>query len=568
MKRFFSLILFIAVIGGAAYLLSMNLRKEPDPVDFVPADSMALVDWSAPAGAYSRFQATTLGSQLVDTDWSLALQALGFSGAQCTELRQKAQQVKGVVQSPLFKELFGRRAVLALLTDEKKEIDLAPALLARKFVLLLKPKHNASLVELSSIFIAGDYQVDNEVYQGFSIKTFTLENKLSISVANADGILVAALSPDPVKKCLDNALELVIRGDIGIKSNMTYAGLKKRSRNKDDLFIYLDLSRIKSLTVKNDTFVQPAVPLIKTDPTYKGVTTAVFYHISRNDTEQFTSIVQFDEEQLAPFQGTIYRRRPIDNRKLKSMPADLLVYFWTNWLDLATWWKTTEQSSIGTEADAAMRLEKWVEENIGREMQSFLSMFGREFFFYVKEIKTSGFFPVPRICMCMEVREPKAISELLEKTIVDLPVRRDKVAGISVVSVMVAGGLMQPSYALYENFLILADGRDLIESILLPGAKVLVTDQDFKKVDMGFQQQNNMTVFIRTAGVIEGLKEFVSWLGTIIAIRDEKAGKQSKIIIDRIVLPLLDSLKMFRAKGVRSYTSEGELVLESTILTQ
>ena len=60
------------------------------------------------------------------------------------------------------------------------------------------------------------------------------------------------------------------------------------------------------------------------------------------------------------------------------------------------------------------------------------------------------------------------IQMLLEKFIADLPVHRDMVAGVQVVSVQAAGGLMQPSYALLNEYLIFADGRDQIEDILQP----------------------------------------------------------------------------------------------------
>ncbi len=34
-----------------------------------------------------------------------------------------------------------------------------------------------------------------------------------------------------------------------------------------------------------------------------------------------------------------------------------------------------------------------------------------------------------------------------------------------------------------------------------------------------------------------------------------------------MILPLLDGLKMYRAKGVRSYTAPGEVVLDTVVLT-
>jgi hypothetical protein len=125
---------------------------------------------------------------------------------------------------------------------------------------------------------------------------------------------------------------------------------------------------------------------------------------------------------------------------------------------------------------------------------------------------------------------------------------------------------MQPSYALLDRFLVMADSRKQIEDILKVSSKRLVNDELFQAVDMGMLQPSNLVVFTRTAEIIDGLKEFASWAGTMIAIRDEVAGSKRKILIDQVILPLLDGLKMFRAKGVRSYTAAGELVLDSVFL--
>ena len=156
--------------------------------------------------------------------------------------------------------------------------------------------------------------------------------------------------------------------------------------------------------------------------------------------------------------------------------------------------------------------------------------------------------------------------KLIEKMLTGLPLRRDKVAGIPVVSIMAADGLMQPSYALLDRFLMVADSRQQIENILMVGSKRLVKDDDFQAVDMGMLQPSNMIVFARTAELIVGLKEFASWAGTMIAIRDEAAGAKSKVLIDQVILPLLEGLKMYQAKGVRSYTAPGEVVLDSVVL--
>jgi hypothetical protein len=247
------------------------------------------------------------------------------------------------------------------------------------------------------------------------------------------------------------------------------------------------------------------------------------------------------------------------------MPTNLQVYFWSNWLDLTAWWRTTLARGTEDEAAAAGRLAAWIEGHAGMGIDEFLALFGREFGFNISEISTSGFFPVPRICCWIELADRDKAGEFLEKMVSGLPLRRDNVAGIPVVSIMMADGLMQPSYALMDRFLVVADSRQQIEDILRLSSKRLVSDPMFQAVDIGMLQPSNLVVFARTAEIIDGLKELAAWVGTIVAVRDEGAGAKSKVLIDRVIIPLLDGLKMYRAKGIRSYTAPGELVLDSVV---
>lgn len=76
----------------------------------------------------------------------------------------------------------------------------------------------------------------------------------------------------------------------------------------------------------------------------------------------------------------------------------------------------------------------------------------------------------------------------------------------------------------------------------------------------------NLHFFARTPEVITALQELASWAGTMIAVRDYQAGATSKLLIDEVVSPLLESLKVYKAIGIRSATGPGELVIDGTVL--
>ncbi len=573
MRRFFLFLAFVSLVAGSGYLLTRHLEPEVALTDYVPADSLAVLDWHDPAGALDAFRTTRVGRCLEGIDWVGVMRKIGMPGERIDRIRRQFEPVRAFVGSPLFAELFGDRVVAALLPHGQGEAAAGGlAGLQEDLVLLARPRHGAAAAALVRTLLRANRASRAGAYQGTEV--YRLHSGLypgPLYLAVRDDLLVFAPAMAPIRCCLDLVLARMVHAGTGMGNNRIYQRLKKRARGLDDVFLYLDVAAVKSILAGHGRAARPtmeAADATVLHATGQGVQTAVFFHQPFNDVQQFTSIVEFDSGRLAPFQATIYSRPPEENRRITGMPANLLIYFWTNWLDLPDWWHSTLSRSRGRERETARRFAAWVEQVTGRDMDSALAMFGQKFGFNVVEIITSGFFPVPRICLCVEMAEPAAIRSILDRLLKGVPIRREVIRGVPVVSIMAAGGLMQPSYALLDHYLVLADGRDQIEAILRPSGRMLLDDPDFRKVDMGLLQPNNLVVFARTGALVDGMKELASWLGTIVAIRDEESAAASKVIIDQVIEPLLESMKMFRAMGVRSYTGRDELVLRSTVLVE
>ena len=566
MKRFVLLLFFFSVTGGLISLLTVRTQEQVmDPLELVPKQAVFMLDWSDADRAIHEFFDEGFGRELTAIDWTSVLDQLEISEQVRSSLAGYVSGVLDSISSPLFRELFSKRVVCALLPiDPASLLDNPQQALAENFLMLVRPSHGWTLARMSALLALKDDQVRVSAYQGVSITEFSLQGGRKVYAAFIKQLLVISPSPEPVKRSIDLSLRHLVRQQTGLAAEDTYRSLKKRTRGLDDFFFYVDLAALKTMY----RLLPPEVTSVKQagTPAYTGCQRMVLFHNSYKDIHKFTSVLQFNPDQLAPFQKTIYTRNPVENRSLLNMPANLLVYFWSNWLDLPAWWQGTLERGSEEERAAAAGIASWLEAQTGMKIERFLALFGHEFGFNVAEIRTSGFFPVPRICSCIELVDRDGVERILEKMVSGLPLRRDKVAGIPVISIMAANGLMQPSYALLEKFLVVADSRQQIVDILQVSDRRLVEDTDFQAVDMGLLQPSNLVMFARTAGLIDGLKELASWAGTIIAIRDEAAGARSKILIDQVILPLLDGLKMYRAKAVRSYTAPGELVLESVVL--
>jgi hypothetical protein len=568
MKRFFFL-LFVLLVSSLVFLSFLTQPSAGDLIEMVPEDAVLVMDWDNPADAWRAFVDTPLGTTLRQIKWPLILRTTSLEKDDVEYLENNIDFWSSFSSSPFFRKIFSERTVLALFAGKNPEKTSSLDYLRKNIVVLNNSGEKISLFSAIISSLPQAKKLKNIKYQGFTILSCQLDNDYTVYFTTDKKLFIAALALEPLQHCLDLKLKRILQKGGGMNVNDDYIQYKKLARDTDDFFLYVNIERLKSsfpllsLQTKDEQSVSHKPDWLFPE---KGVQQAAFYHQNLQPIHQFVSIVGFDNAALPPFQKNIYTRPPVENRKLAQMPAHVLAYFWTNWLDLPAWWQMTKSRATGADGERVDRFGATIHKYTGMPIEEFLDLFGDQVGLNVKEIKTSGFFPVPRLCFCVELTDPGKIKSMLEKYLAGLPQHRDMVAGVPVVSVLAAGGLMQPSYALLEDFLILADGRDQIEDILKPGSDLLVSDADFLEVDMGLQQENNLVVFSRTARLLDGLKVLAAGLGTVIAVRDEQAGARMKILLDGAIIPLLDSLTMVKAQALRSYTADGKIVLQATVL--
>lgn len=566
--------LLLIVIGGGilAYLLSSRHEGGIKPVDILPPGTVAVVDWTDPAGSYARFKESRLGVRVAAIDWPRVLRGLDTPARRIRRIEDTRRKIRQAVNTPLFRELFGGRIVLALLpaAPGNKTVPPSPTL-QKNLVLIIRPRHRASFLDLLSSFFAGHLKLKTRSYRDTVIKSFTLDPKLSLSTAVIGGLILVTLSPEPLERCLDQSFARLTGGRSGLNSDFAYRNLRERAQGQDDLFCYLDMVRLRTMLNR----LAAAAPDAASAATLKKIvaasgpfqSVALFREPGRR-VQNYSGVVRFEPQLLNEVQKKLYTSKPVRDKTLATIPARRIFYFWINTLDLQTWWQTALTGAGPDDARQFRRLRQWLIDNTGRTPEELFAMIGHQFSLSLTRINTSGLFPVPRLCCRLAVTDPKGIQAVLDKMLAGLPVRTDTVAGVPVTSIMLANGLMQPSYAMVDGFLVIADSRRQIDAILQPGQDTLVRDARFKKVNVGLTEPNNLIIFSRNAKLIDGLKELVSWAGTIVAIRDARAGAKSKVLIDQVVLPVLDGLKMNVVAGFREFNTGRELIMESAVLRE
>jgi hypothetical protein len=546
-----------------------------NPLELIPQNAMLIMDINDAAAASRTFLRSRLGQALTSINWPSIMDRLSVKKRFRNQLGKNTSNILKLLKSPLATQLPFKRVVLAHLPVQPAlfQDNIRQALLENLLVLIPSGQNDdrSSLpapLNLIDLILREKSAGSTFNYHGISIKTLTLTHNKKLYIAPVGQQIALSFGLKPVQQSIDLFIKRILRQEVGFLRNKDYTRIKKRGFSENDFLLYADLFQLKFhiKLLSNLSGQQKGKKAPETQHRVSGVRSMGFFYRTEKNTGLFRTVTHFSPDLLRPFQKKIYTRVPILNRGFGEMPADLLIYFWCNWLEPRVWWQTTIAQGKKGELAAAERISAWIKEQTGMSMDSFLSLFGQEFGFNVAEISTAGFFPVPRICFIIEVLDKSKVEQFFKKIISGLPVRQDKVAGISVVSLMLANGMMQPSYAFTDDRLLLADSREQIEDIILNRKEPLVQDTTFQAVDTGMTKPANLTLFARTAELVNSMKELASWAGTMIAVRDHTTGEKTKILVDQVISPLLDGFKMYQAIGLRSYTGPGELIVDAAVL--
>ncbi len=528
------------------------LRPQPlDPLALVPQDALLMLDTANAAAAGQAFLKSRFGQTVTAVNWPAVLKKLDAPPLPAMLLKQQLASLNTLLRKPFLHDIFSRRTVIALLPLDNSEqlwADPTQTLLART-VLLADPGTKGTAAALLAL---GNTKRRKDLlyYQGIGILTLELEQGRTLHAAALGGQLVFSFSPAPLQRSIDSFIRHFIRRKNGLLRVSDYAEMKAATEGQDDFFLYANLAGLNQLFGQQDELDSPS-----------GIRSMSLLHQHREKTEYFKSMIRFTPEHLPPLQKQLYTAKPQRNRSLALMPANLLLYVWTSWLEPDFW----RQTLLGdeTENQFLVGAEAWLRKQTSMGLEEVISLFGREFSFNTNEISTAGFFPVPRLCFVIEVRERKKAERFLSRLLAGLPLKRKDVNGTTVVSLQAAKGMMQPSYTFADNFLIMADSQEQLLDVLKADKEKLLADRSFQVVDTGMRQPSNLLVFARVAGLVNGLQELAAWAGAMIAVRDEDAGAKSKVLVDEVISPLLASLSTFATISLRSQVRPGELVLET-----
>ena len=572
-----SLIAAIAALALALIaVMSWYLLKPSPPVGITPAkllpkNTLLAVELIDLEKTIDEFKSSQLGKKLKETD------LLGVLKAQGTEKNviENYNKVKSVflstVDSLLFKELFGSKVLVAILpvhieqsTDFKEVLS--------SVVLISQTKHRTGLVDFFNQLVTKKPEYTTREYNGHEITNFELEKNIIVYYSLDDNYLIATFDLKAIQNCLDRKTNK----QPSLADNEYYQTLAKRLttspyrafafNNTKKMYenITLLLAHSSGSAKQNKEMKQIAAALENWQG-FNALGSAAYNDGS--DILQAKILMMFEKKELSTEYAKIFSSQPIENRTIKFIPDEPLVYYWTNLVDPKTL-LNFYLKTYNLEAKAITSMKAKFKNQTGVEFDEALQAIGNQLSFVLTNVKTGGLFPIPEMSLWVQTKNRDTVLKLVNSLIMQsrMELTEEKINGIKISYLFLPfGNDLQPAFAFIEDFFIVSTNRGLITNMInaAKNGKSIVAGPEFTHVNKGLTDKNNIISFVKIDRLIDNIIDIFEWRDRLRELKAEKQPHKSDIVKDKIVIPVIQGLQMYETFGSRSFIKGSELEIDS-----
>ena len=295
------------------------------------------------------------------------------------------------------------------------------------------------------------------------------------------------------------------------------------------------------------------------------------------DTKNYISqkaVLSFNRNEILPEYRELFTIEPTMTESYKRINGETIWYYWTNILRphaLLTLYNHGQDEGSG---DGHKRFIAEIAEIAELSVEELFALVENDFLISVENSPEEQFIPIPHLLMALKTNDGEELLSVIKKITehYDIPLIQQSFNGVKIYlwgGVLPTGDL-QPTFCITDNYFVFSSNRRQIRDFILDGQgyQALDGNPEFKRVNNGLTSENNSVNYIDSRNLAVLIKEVLSWIGTMIAIQDREAAQRSKILIDEMLNPLLDGLAMYSTIGMRSYTEENRIHIESKVLKQ
>jgi len=549
MTRLLALLLLCLIVGVGSYLLLDGIKPQGKLLDCFPADTLALIESDDFDHLWERVR-YSLDEEKKQENFYKILDQLGVPGPILDDARKGGiffEQYSKVVS---LHSLCNTNAALALLPVTVGQPS-ASVTWKKQLVLALQVKPDFFPQQLHKVLGSVQSQ-QTTVYQGESLVTLGFLDGLTLSYWLQGNILICAQEAALVRRCIDQSGQRMVRPRSGLQLNEEYQRLKRQSRNSTDFFCYVDVERLRLLLPELrevDAVVSKFLPR-----------QLALFHLVEEAKDRLGIVALASTEALTAFTTQYHLAPPVQKPTFLLVSRETGFSLWTNWFKPKKLWDVCLQRSNPDVVALMTSVDQQLPGITGKSLDAFFNVFGDGFGVFINEETTPRQSDRSMGGLIFEIRDRAAVETMIKQLLDGLQVITVKSGEIEISSVMLAGGLLQPAFALVDDHLILADSVELIEQLR----------QEVRHEPSGGEHESqwangeagNLFVFVRTGEMIERLSPLLTLMAKETSEQNRMLSAESRLFVREVGLPLLTSLRTIVTTRLRGYAVNDTILIE------
>ncbi|MBF0532688.1 MAG: hypothetical protein HQL23_06270 [Candidatus Omnitrophica bacterium] len=367
----------------------------------------------------------------------------------------------------------------------------------------------------------GTFSLATESYGSYAVRTAKNEqNGFSFAFCRVKDILIIALRPESIKKCL----EVYSGQENALAQNSGFKEAQAQSLEGARDFVFFNAPEMARLfPVKN------ADPLTAEIGRQAGAFRFLTFSTRWRGRMEARFLLAYDPNRLPPDMKTFYACSDGENPSPGFIPAEVLFYGFSRCLDGPGLWRQFEKS-------AASSVKGSQEVNIGKNWgmslkEDILPVFGPECGVYLTDFQSGQPLPSVNTVVFVQVKDHVKADKLLRK-LTDMPIfatQEQEAGGVTLrVMRLPIPGKWSPAYAFLGDYLVFSAMREDLENAVRVFHKTrtgLSADKTFRAVNPQRDLPLTGSQFINMKEAARKTRAFLPWVETFWEDQDKQRQK-------------------------------------------
>jgi len=549
MVRLLTLLLLCLAIGIGGFLLTENPAPDLDLVDYLPEDTLFYMEVSHPVLLGGQWLLNQDEKTIPAATWYKFLQQAGGSDTLVAETRRMIAARETLANHPVISSLMGHGGVFALLPEGARQTEFS---LSRQWVVAVRINDDGLEQRFREVF-ARLRSRQPVSYQGEILWHLVTDDGREFFYWRHRDVVLVGCERALIRNCIDQNLQRMTRRAATLSMNSAYLRLRQLNEEQADIFCYIDLEGLRR-----------RVPLLQAIETESGgllPPSLAFRYRAAPGVNRLELSALVNPASTAAFLARYALPAPVRQPPMESMPPEVKLALWTNWFKPKYLWDFVGQK-IGDEVSALMAsVGQQLSDVTGKSSDDFFDVFGEEFGVMITEQQVENQSSRFMGGMLVAVRDRPAMAAMIEQMAAGLQVIKVKSDDLEIDSVVLAGGLLQPAYALRERHLILADSVELAEAVRRQLMHDNIDGRQGKASGHG-AGPGNVSLFLRVGEMAEQMTPLLTLLAREKGERGRILSSEARQFIREIGLPLLAPLSKVATGQFRGYLGADTLRME------